>query len=118
MLSDILSAINPYLFSKALRIRSFSRNIAEVLEYDRIWDVEIAALLSQIGIIAIPQEILDKSNKGAELTEKEKIMIDSIPGVSETLLKHIPRLETIARAIYFQNKKYDGSDLPFNDQGR
>lgn len=112
VLTDILTAVNPAYFGKALRLRNFSRNIAEVLEVERIWDVEIAALLSQIGIVTIPPEILEKSFKGNLLTTKELIIMNSIPSVGESLLKNIPRLEQIATAIAFQDKRYDGSDMP------
>lgn len=112
VLTDILTAVNPAYFGKALRLRNFSRNIAEVLEVERIWDVEIAALLSQIGIVTIPPEVLDKAFKGGGLSAREVNMINSIPMVGESLLKNIPRLEQIAAAIAFQDKRYDGSDTP------
>lgn len=116
LLTDILTVINPQYFGKALRLRNFSRNIAEVLEVERVWDVEIAALLSQIGIVSIPPDILDKSLKGAELSVKEKIIFSSLPGIGEALLNNIPRLEQIAQAIAFQDKKYDGSDVPLENK--
>lgn len=110
VLTDILSAVNPVYFSKASRLRNFARNIAEVLEIEKIWEVEIAALLSQIGIITMPQEVLDKAFKGVQLNEQETSLINSLPGIGENLLKNIPRLEQIAEAIAYQNKRYDGSD--------
>jgi response regulator RpfG family c-di-GMP phosphodiesterase len=116
LLTDILSAVNPAYFGKALRMRNFSRSIAEILDVERIWDVEIAALLSQIGIITIPNDILDKSFKGASLSEKESIILNSVPGVGESLLKNIPRLEQIAKAIAYQDKRYDGSDVPLENK--
>jgi len=112
VLTDILTAVNPFYFSKALRVRNYARGMAEVLEMERIWDVEIAALLSQIGIVAMPPDLLDKAFKGEQLSEKEHLMYGSIPGIGEKLLKNIPRLEQIAEGIAYQGKKYDGSDLP------
>jgi response regulator RpfG family c-di-GMP phosphodiesterase len=110
VLTDILAAVNPVYYSKASRLRNFARGVAEALDFEKIWEVEIAALLSQIGIVTFPPELLDKAFKGNALSEQENQMLLSLPLVGETLLKNIPRLEQIAESIFYQHKRYDGSD--------
>ncbi len=44
------------------------------------WEFEVAALLSHIGCIALPPQILEKIHDGQELTLKKRAFIDLIPG--------------------------------------
>ena len=73
------------------------------------WEVEIACLLSQIGCIGIPGEVLEKRLNGLELTNAEEDMFFKQAEVGKTLLKNIPRLEKIAEGISMQYLPY--SDL-------
>ncbi|HNX60773.1 MAG TPA: response regulator, partial [Spirochaetota bacterium] len=58
LLVDILSVVSATAFSKALRIRKLVKKYAEIMELENGWQYEIAALLSQIGCITIPETIL------------------------------------------------------------
>jgi len=103
---DVLSAANPQAFSKANRIRSIAKQLAEKLGMKNLWEVEIAALLSQIGIISVPQDVLDKEMSGEELTYDEALIINSVTHFSAELVKNIPRLESVAHAIKNQNTDF------------
>lgn len=59
ILVDILSLANPRIFNRANKLIQMAKNIATKLRLDKIWEVEIATLLSQIGCIAIPSSILE-----------------------------------------------------------
>jgi CheY-like chemotaxis protein len=106
VLIDILAVVNPVAFSKAGRLRNIIKELGNNLNSDLKWKLEIAALLSQIGCITLPAEILEKNNKRISLTPKEEELFLSHPQVGKSLLINIPRLEEIAEAIAYQEKSY------------
>jgi len=116
ILMDILSLVNPVAFSQSSRIRNMSRKLAVRLNVENSWQVELAAMLSQIGCVTIPGDILEKRYKGQELTVQEKEIYLSHPQAGKKLLVNIPRLEEIAEAISCQEELYDvrgfSSDRP------
>jgi len=112
ILIDILSVVNPVAFSQVSRLRNIASKIALQLKLDNIWEIELAAMLSQIGFVTIPAEILAKKFKGEMLTQEETEMLTSHPQTGRKLLSNIPRLEKIAEAIAYQEKHYDGEGYP------
>ncbi|QQS36953.1 MAG: response regulator [Ignavibacteriales bacterium] len=107
VLIDILSAVNPTAFRFASDISRISKSIAERLKMKEVWEVELAALLSQIGCVTIPQELIEKRISGIELTVEENRIYSSHPTVGSSFLQNIPRLEEVSNAIKFQMKRYD-----------
>lgn len=112
VLTDILAVVNPIAFSQASMLRKIARNIGKKIQVKNLWKLELSALLSQIGCVAVPTEILEKKVKGIEMTEEEKRIFNSHPVIGYSLIENIPRLEDICEAIKYQNYKYDGSDEP------
>jgi len=98
-LIDVLALANPLAFSRASRLREYSRQMSRLLAIEPIWEVELAALLSQIGCITIPAATIAKAYSGDELTSEEAAQYSRLPEVSATLIGHIPRLERVARII-------------------
>ncbi len=99
ILIDMLSAVNPDGFAHSSGIQKLARRIAERLEMKNTWEVEIAALLSQIGAITLPPEILEKKYFGYNLTKEEKKIFYSQAEFGAKLLSNIPRLEEVAEGI-------------------
>ncbi len=50
MLIEILSVVNPIAFSRASRFQKFVPQISNLLNIKNVWELEIATLLSQIGL--------------------------------------------------------------------
>ncbi len=106
---DILSMLSPGIFSQASRLRNLARDLAVILHLeDQAWEIELAALLSQIGAVTIPRYILDRWQRGELLDEPETKIIRSIPRIGKLLIKNIPRLENVAEAVGYQNCTYSG----------
>jgi len=112
VLIDILGVVSPTAFSQATVYRQLAKNIATRLGFKKHWEIEIAALLSQIGCVAVPPEIIYKRASGNELPDEEHQLFIAHPQTGKKLLQNIPRLEKIAEAIEFQFNRYDGTDLP------
>jgi response regulator RpfG family c-di-GMP phosphodiesterase len=97
-LTDILALTHPLAFGRAMRIRQFVSELAERTGLEERWQLEIAAMVSQIGCVTLPAEIMEKVHYGHSLSDEEQKQVSSLPFLAERLLGHIPRLEAV-RAI-------------------
>ena len=112
LLVDILSITTPEAFNRSIRVRKLATEIATRLNLPNLWEVDLAALLSQIGCVTIPAEILRKRYQGQSLSLSENEMYLKHFEIGRDLLANIPRLESVAEAIYYQEKRFDGGGLP------
>lgn len=112
---DILSMVSPIAFSQSSRLRNITQMVAKQLGIQELWEIDLAAMLSQIGCVTIPSDILEKKYVGQSLTSKENEIYSSHYQTGKDLLANIPRLEGIAEAIAYQSKQYDGGGIPFDN---
>ncbi|NMB42468.1 MAG: response regulator [Firmicutes bacterium] len=115
ILTDILSIFSPFISLQSSRLRRLAKRLALRLNIKNLWEVELAAMFSQIGCITVPEEIIEKKNKGICLTEDENKMFLEHPAAGSGLLANIPRLKEIAEAIKYQSKQFDGGGVPNDD---
>jgi response regulator RpfG family c-di-GMP phosphodiesterase len=114
MLSDILAIHDAHAFGKSQRLREYMRAFADYLQLKQTWDLELAAMLSQIGCVTIPQAVLARSRAGVPLAGTEADMLARVPQIGCDLLSHIPRLESVAAVVLYQNKNFDGTGFPLD----
>ena len=107
VLSELLSLSNPTAFSCGYRIKNLVVELAHLLQLSQIWKYEVAALMSQIGCIALPGDILNKKHANIELTDEEDVMYRNHPKVGASLLADIPRLEPVVGMISEQLRRFD-----------
>lgn len=106
-LSDVLSLTHPLAFGRANRIKRHAMALAQKIGLQRdLWSLEVAAMLSQIGCIILPSETLEKLYRGEILTEKERVMVNRLPAVTEQLLSGFPRLEAVQAILKKQDQPY------------
>lgn len=97
-LVDILAITNPIAFGHGNRIKRCCTEIAEALALRDRWQLEVAAMLSQLGFVTLPIDVVEKVYYGQALSEAERAMVANVPKVTEQLIANIPRLEGV-RAI-------------------
>ncbi len=114
LLLDIINAVNPKVFSQASRLRKMANAIAARLKLEDSWEVELAAMLSQIGCTTIPLEILKRKNEDEQLTDEETQIFLTHAQTGRNLLSNIPRLEGISEGVFYQFKQFGGQGFPFN----
>ena len=111
VLVEILELANPIAFSRAMRLRRYVKHMASVLDPNHLWQYELAAMLSQIGCVTLPAEVIERAYSGGvlltsrdrgDLTEAEWKAFSAHPTVAAGLLAHVPRLEKIAMMIETQ----------------
>jgi len=98
-LMEVLSIANPVAFGRAERIRKMAARCAERLNCPDFWQLEAAAMLSQLGYITVPEATLEKMYAGKPLTPDEQRKVDAVPDVANALLEHIPRLEPVIQIV-------------------
>jgi len=116
VLTEILSLVSPVAFARAMRVRRLVEELANALGAEDTWKIELAAMLSQVGCVTVPDTVLEKANRGDALTEQESRMFRSHPRVGRDLIAHIPRLEDVAEIVYYQDKHYNGQGIPTDDR--
>ncbi|HUA19108.1 MAG TPA: HD domain-containing phosphohydrolase [Bryobacteraceae bacterium] len=99
LLTEILSLVNPAAFSRANRIRAYVAHMAAGLQLPDAWQYELAAMLSQIGCIAVPPDLLEKAAIGEALSSEEEEIVAAHPLVAQRLLENVPRLELVAKIV-------------------
>lgn len=98
-LVDVLAMTNPVAFGRASRIKRLAMDFAADLGYRSFWQLEAAAMLSQVGYLSLPVELVEKLYYGERLTPEEQTLAAATPQVAQKLLGHIPRLEPVLQII-------------------
>ncbi|MGP8199284.1 MAG: HD domain-containing phosphohydrolase [Limisphaerales bacterium] len=111
-LTDILSMFDPQSFSRAQRLREYMSACARSFNIARPWELEMAAMLSPIGLVTIPPDVLKKKHSNQSLSSLENDLLARVPEIGFALLSNIPRLEAVANIVRYQAKNYDGSGYP------
>lgn len=119
VMSEILSLVNPSAFSRARRACRYVRHIVRQLNLPGQWQFELAAMLSQIGCVTVPAEVLDKAAAIELLTDVERRILATHTKVAHDLLTRIPRLENVAEMVAAQESSvYRGAGTPTGDVAR
>ena len=106
VLTEVLSLVNPEAFGRSARIKRYAARIARILGVANVWEVETAAMLSQIGCVVLPKETMNKVYLGKELDDEEARLFDKHPAIASDLLSHIPRMQHVAEIISDQNNRF------------
>jgi response regulator RpfG family c-di-GMP phosphodiesterase len=119
-LTATLSLAQPLAFARAVRVTRVVTELAQALELEEPWEVEVAAMLGHVGAVTLPPNVLEKMDAGRPLDEDERAMATRVPLVSRDLVAAIPRLEGVAEAIGWQRARFDGKgsarSVPVGDE--
>ena len=112
LLVEILSLTDPDGFGQAMQLRSMARMTMRFLNMPKSWDIDLAALLHNIGNVFLARDrVAEDAPLELSAAEAQKIR-ERAPELAYELLCHIPRLEPVARIIRYQQKNFDGSGFP------
>jgi len=98
-LVDVLAMTNPVAFGRASRLKRLVMRFAEATDCTGFWQLEAATMLSQLGYLSLPVELVEKLYYGERLSEDEKTLAAGVPLVANKLLGHIPRLEPVLQIL-------------------
>ena len=112
VLLDVLGLVDPESFGATGRLRDWMRRMVAELKLENAWEYDLAAMLSPIGGLTLPQEIKDKLGRGEKLSPAEEEVLAQVPGTTRDLIANIPRLGQVAEYLYYQGKAFDGGGRP------
>jgi len=115
MLSEILSTLSPQSFNHTQRLREYMVACAKAFNITQTWELEMAASLSQIGLVTVPAKVVEKMHAHQSLSAPENDLLARVPETGFNLLSNIPRLETVAKIVRYQGKNFDGTGFPADE---
>jgi hypothetical protein len=88
--------------------------VAAHLKVPNAWHVEVASMLSQVGYVVLPDELLLKLRTGATLDATEREMLARVPSVVKRVFSLIPRLELVRDVLEQQDAPFamGGENIP------
>ena len=110
-LSKIIEAKDPYTSGHANRVMEYSVLLAESIELsqEKIQNIKTAAVLHDIGKIAINDNILHKATK---LTAEEYAEIMRHPSVGADIISKMDLFKDIKGIVRYHHERYDGKGYP------
>ena len=112
MLTELLSMAKPDAFGRTSRIESLVRKLALIMDVAPMWEIELAASLSQIGLFVFPDRLIRRISTGKSLAAEERELFASHPQTAAELISNIPRLDYVSQIVLYQEKRFDGSGIP------
>ena len=116
VIANAVEARDPYTAGHTSRVTHIALEMARELNWsrERIENLEIGALLHDIGKIGIADMILHKPNS---LTTDEYTEMQQHPVVGAQMLKGVAALRPVLPCILFHQERYDGKGYPFGFAG-
>ena len=112
VLVEVLSLVQPEAFSRSTRVRRHVKEIAGRLGMSDTWQLEAAAMLSQIGWITLHPNILAKAVTDIPMSAEEERAFLTHASAAARIVEKIPRLGPVARMI----EKQHGAPKPLPDE--
>ena len=112
VLSDILTSLRPDLFNRTMKVRRIAKLVAERMRLPQAWELDLAAMLYPLGMVAVPEDLAKKYASDKPLSPSEQGLIDQSTEMASKLISNIPRLGNVADGISLCRKAFDGSGFP------
>jgi putative nucleotidyltransferase with HDIG domain len=109
--ADVVDAKSPFTFRHSVGVTEVAQGIADQLGLspERRRVIRRAALLHDLGKLAVPNSILDKQGK---LSDGEWEVVRQHPGLSGAILRRVPALRGVAMLAEEHHERLDGSGYP------
>lgn len=114
-LSEILRFVHPRLAATSDDHRDLIRRLGRQYCPDDIWAIDVAAMLANVGLLALPPAVTLKSSAGMVLNESERQHLNRISETSAKVVACIPRLDVVSKIILYSRKDFDGAGFPSDD---
>lgn len=112
VLTEILGLTNPLAQKRAARMTRYAEEICAGLAFPMPWQLRIALMLSQIGCITLPEQVLSTVHAGGRLSDESSAIYRSHPALAGKLLGGIPRLEPVAEIVARQHEPLELAGQP------
>jgi len=115
VLAEVLTVINPEIFSHVIQIKKYMLILAKALKIPITWSFEPMIQLSQLGCIMFPDRGVMQTTTPDTLSLEQRRMIERHPCLAADLIRKIPRMKNIAQSILYQEKCFNGEGIPHDN---
>jgi len=114
---EAVDAKDPYTQGHSVRVVEYSLLVGEAVKLNKeaLKDLEVSAILHDVGKIGIPDRILAKPGR---LTEEEYEYIKRHPQFSADIIGPIAKLKRLTPYILHHHERFDGKGYPAGLKGR
>ena len=115
-ITEALDAKDHYTFGRSKRVTYYALKTGEALGLSdtELSELELAGLLHDIGMIGVPESILNKPGNLAP-EEYDEIKKHVMTGVK--ILEDIKQLRSVIRIVGLHHERYDGKGYPYKLTG-
>lgn len=99
VLTEIMALTAPRQFGRASRVRQLVAELCAALGREPSWQLDVAAMLSQLGLVTLPLPLADRYYRGRPPAPTEQEAVDRCLALTDQLLANIPRLEPVRRIL-------------------
>lgn len=116
-LADAIDARDPYTRRHSEHAAHLAERVARAmgLPAEEVEMTRLAAILHDIGKLAVPDKILCKEGP---LTPDERRVVERHPDIGADIIEHIPFLRRVAGLVRHHQERWDGGGYPAGLQGR
>ncbi len=113
---EAVDAKDPYTRGHSSRVVEYSLLIAEAIDSDKdkLKDIEVSAILHDVGKIGIPDKILRKPGR---LTFEEYAYMKRHPELGASIIEPIEKLRPLQKNILYHHERFDGAGYPSGLRG-
>jgi response regulator RpfG family c-di-GMP phosphodiesterase len=98
-LLDVLGLVSPLAFGRAQRIAGYVGQMMGTLAPPDAWQINVAGMLSQVGCVTLPEELMAALDAGLPLSADDRNRLRRHPEAARELIVAIPRLQGVADII-------------------
>ncbi len=115
-ITEALDAKDSFTLGRSKRVAFYAVTIAKHMGFaePELSKIELAGLLHDIGMIGIPEDLL---NKPENLTQEEFEVIKRHVELGVKILGEIKQLESVVNIIRYHHERFDGKGYPYEIKG-
>lgn len=112
LLSSLVETLNPSLGKYLNAVAQLSKRMAKRmgLEKHDVEQIEIAGMLHDIGLMGLPQTMLQKEPE--EMAESELKLFKQHPVIGQLCLQPVERLDPVGLIVFSHHENVDGTGFP------
>ena len=99
MLTEVLGIVQPTSARFTSQVLDVIRQTCTELGLPLDWRIEMAAMLSQIGCVTLPESLVKMAHSNLPLSEEDQQALGDRFSIAGQLIEAVPRLETVADSI-------------------
>ena len=112
---ESIEAREPFAKGRARSVARYAAALADMLlPPEDVNTVRVGALLSDIGMVSVPEAILQKTDT---LTPEEQLTIRRHPVFGAEILMNVPQLKSVVPLVLHHHEDYNGAGYPYGLSG-